>query len=137
MKFDISGEVRFAFCPSLEQIDVLIELASHHYDLTCKSSGRDIHVPGDDYAGMLPKWKRTIESYGGELPTEYQPIKATWRQLDLLLKVMEQRSYLTDKTKLCAVDELALDLVIAMNAYQKFYHGKWEFSFDTSSQTDK
>ena len=135
MKFDISAEVRFAFCPSLEQIDALIELASHHYDSKCKSTGKDIHIPDDDCAGMLPKWKRIINSYNGELPTEYQPIKATWRQLDILLKIMEENRHVDDKAKKEMLDELAMDFILAMNA-ARAAHGQWHLSVDTS-ETDK
>jgi hypothetical protein len=133
MKFDIFGEVRFRFTPTEEQVDLLIELASHHYDQTCRSTAKEIDGHEDSSIGLLPRWKRIIKSYGGEFPTDYQIITATWRQLDLLLKIMEQRSYLHDKGQINKIDELCMDFILAMNAYKE-KHGQWEFSVDTSDK---
>jgi len=131
MQFDVSVEAKFHFTPTMEQVDLLIGMAKRHYDATCRAMAGDYNLftASDGTAGTLTTWKRILESYNGEMPTDYRVITATSRQLDILLKVMEASIGLSNEQKEMR-DELADAFICVLNAMQPKYK-EWKLSVDS------
>ena len=131
MKFDVTAEPKIHFTPSLEQVDLLIAMAKRHYDATCRATAGDYNLftSSDGTSGVLPTWKRILESYDGKMPTDYLVITATWRQLDILMKVMEAGIGLSEEQKTMR-DEIADAFICVMNEVKPKYN-EWKLSVDS------
>ena len=138
MKFDISTEARFHFTPSMAAIDLMIEMAKHHYDVTCKGmaidSLRNPDIHADETYGVLHKWRRIIALYASEgstVPETHGVITATWRQIDTLLKVMQDTIGLSDEQKKVR-EEIRNGFILAMNAIRPKL-SEWQLTVDTEA----
>ena len=79
-----SYEVRLEVSLPSAWTTLLKQVASHHYDYKCREAGE---------RGVINGLHNT--TCDGEFPSSY-PI--TWRDLDLITKVMEQARYFSDET---------------------------------------
>ena len=85
MKIEIRGKPIFLFSLTGEQLGLLIALSKAHYDSTCRAAS--------ERGGFI---------YGWSAELELDPIakfSATWRQLDLCLKILEGASYLPEQQR--------------------------------------
>lgn len=88
MRIHIQGRPEFRFTLTWEQIDVLRKLSTYHYDASCRAAAN----PNAPYgANFLHTWWACMNGYG----LEYQH-RATWRQLDTTLKIMEMTTGCTE-----------------------------------------
>jgi hypothetical protein len=88
VQIEISAEPRFYVPLTLEEVEVLKELSSLHYDALCRASGEPVT------GGFIHGWWNSLSiqvNYPiSDEPTEaLRPVKASWRELDLCLKIME------------------------------------------------
>jgi hypothetical protein len=82
MDFRIQGRPEFFFTLTLEEVTALIRLSEAHYDGACKEASR----PGPN--GFLYGWKNRL-TWATEEGRPTPQISATWRELDLVLKITE------------------------------------------------
>lgn len=76
MNIQIQGEPVFYLHITKSVIDTCLTLSSLHYDGTCKAAGK--------LGGFLYGWKNHIEHF-----TPETLVRASFRELDLLLKICE------------------------------------------------
>lgn len=86
MDIEITAEPIFWLPLTQRQITVLTKLSEAHYDWTCKSASR----PGE--GGFIHGWSTLLEYRERTEPTPL--CKATMREMDLCLKIMEMSSWL-------------------------------------------
>lgn len=79
MKITIDWTPKFSCEFTLEQLDRLIEISKRHYDGVCRSAS------GEN--GFLIQWRQRIEA---EI---FNSIYATFRELDIVLKICEMAHF--------------------------------------------
>lgn len=136
MLIDIEASPQFYLPFTLAQIELMIKCSTHHYDATCRAaSAPPVYPPPDQTNGMLSSWRRKAEFYM-EHPVEdgIKPIKtlATWGQLDLLLKIMENTYCLPDSDHK-TIRQLSDDVRSALNAARAALDS-WKLQIDTSKK---
>ena len=88
MRINIKAKPAFSLMLTLEQLDLLIIMSEHHYDGACKQLSHNKSLAD----GMLLGWKRNVEHAIASVGTDHHYegwCYATFRELDLLLKVCE------------------------------------------------
>lgn len=102
MHFTIRGVPEFEFKLTTVQLDILLACASAHYDHTCKAAAA--------VGGVVYGWRNmTI------MPAESLPVWATYRDLDLALKILENLSVL-DRGQRETARSLATSFHVALRA---------------------
>ena len=82
MKFEISSELRFQFELTNEQVDLLTLASERHYDRVCQSASQ--------IGGFIYGW-RNAQEFSKHSPDRPCIHRASWRQLDTCLKILENR----------------------------------------------
>lgn len=130
MKIALAGELRFTVPFSQEELDLLVELSAVHYDATCRhASAITAFEPGSNF---LRIWHNISKSYtdgpfaGDEF--EYSGAKATWRQIDTCLKILEYPAF--DRPKNLLALRLSNDLRRALQLATPFV-GIWQTEINT------
>jgi hypothetical protein len=106
MKVEIQGRPEFRFMLTLAQVDVLVKLSRGHYDSVCRAAS-DPNAPHGDH--FIYTWRACVEGAG-----EDYTHRASWRQLDVCLKIMEMAGMCTRQEK-AAVDKLRHAFFSAMS----------------------
>lgn len=88
-------------------INVLMELANHHYDGVCRDAAR--------VGGFIYGWNNHIQFY--ELPS---PVSANSRQVDICLKILEDSSHLHHGIERSLANEMRIVLHKAIRAKNSF-----------------
>lgn len=84
---EIVGRPEFYFELVKKDVDCLIRLAEKHYDGACQAAAKGaMHGEGRTRNGLLIMWRN---QWYGENTNTPQRISATWRDLDLVLKITE------------------------------------------------
>ena len=107
MKFTIHASPQFDLDITSDQLTMLAELAALHYDAACKSAA--------EVGGFIYGWIIERRWVGRSDPTDMS-MTATWRQLDLCLKIMENppRGY----SRMDAVRQLRRLIFACMGAWE-------------------
>ena len=95
--FSFEYEVRLGVSLPLAWTTLLKEVAAHHYDYKCRQAGKE---------GVINGLHNT--ACDGEFPSN---CPVSWRDLDLITKVMEQAHYLPDSAQLAASINQWLDVI--------------------------
>lgn len=104
MNIEIYAKLEFAFTLTEEQIRLLSQVSSLHYDSKCKGLTAKA---GDGRAnGLLTVWANQIAFYM-ESPDDEAPIlTASWRDLDTLLKATELASHVLKGEQLISLEAM-------------------------------
>ena len=110
--------------PTAEVLDLLITLSRRHHDAVCRlaSFEPDSFAP----SGFLIVWKRSLHVDD----PEYR-IRCEGRELDLTLKIMEDRMDLTPEQNLL-LNSFAADFRFLLRAGNRMT-AQWEHQIDTGS----
>jgi hypothetical protein len=97
MHIQITAKPQFSLTPTREQLNLLIRMSEMHYDHTCKmmSVGRGTGAPVN---GLFVIWDHSI-TMQEENPEHAAVCHATFRDLDLVLKVCENHSILNPEER--------------------------------------
>ena len=91
MKFRIKAKPVFGFSLTPDEVSVLITCSTRHYDATCRRASKPATgiIP---VSGFLQNWRAfmvaSVDFPPGE---EFDPIVASWQEIDLALKILENR----------------------------------------------
>jgi hypothetical protein len=112
MKIAVTFQPVFHLPLSLADAQLLRELARNHYDWTCKRAA--MAEPG----GFINGWCNMLE-HTTEEPGEPLTVSATWRDMDLTLKVLEMRRAMLPSrpSDLARADALNRDLHAALDRW--------------------
>lgn len=136
-QYDIEATITF----EREEYETLIELAKMHYDATCREAGYKAgeldryNVPAakNGFLAQLELFPDTQEGTGmlfnGKPAVKLDVSTATWsfRNLDLTMKILEQRDMLTwgkgeeGQKKLAICDRVAHDILVIMRRIKTEY----------------
>lgn len=98
-------------------VTALLEAAERHYDSAAKEAARE--------GGFIYTWKYMLE-YDENLGLERFPVSATWRQLDLILKICEWiPRHLTDEQHMMLY-RMCASIHRVMNRSSEFFKEKLE-----------
>lgn len=111
MEIEISAQPLFRVPLTLADVAVLLELSALHYDETCRLAG----VPGEQ--GFIYGWNSWLTLLA-TTPDEPPVVTATWRQLDLCLKLMEFLPYRFTAERTATVRRLSTAFNGAMSLAQ-------------------
>lgn len=111
MKIEVSMKFVFDLYLTRDDILPLIVLAQHHYDSACIATARQ--------GGFLHTWLGRVSAFIDISTEEQVSCSATWRDLDILLKVCEgvamaERSKLITLAQRTKVDTLCATIMNAM-----------------------
>lgn len=139
MLIEVSAQPEFLIPLNLEQVDILMELSANHYDSTCRAAGKR----GETFEqqGFIYGWRTIISAYvNTPVIPDFNPmdetgkqtvrVKATWRQLDLVLKILEGAAYLEPLQKGIA-GCLRWDLITAVTKARPIIT-KWQYAIETN-----
>ena len=85
MKVSIFASPNFRFPIKLELVNTLMLLSEHHYDQRCRDASR--------VGGVLYGWKNHVTF------CDTDEVTATWNELDLVAKIMENAYYAPEESK--------------------------------------
>jgi hypothetical protein len=98
MKIKIKYKPEFELTLTKQIVELLVKLSNTHYDGACKSAPRQ--------GGLLFRWLNQIEFE--------TPCTATFRELDLTLKIAENRHFL-DKSEVILINIYCVKVRNALN----------------------
>lgn len=139
MLVEVSAQPEFLIPLNLEQVNILMDLSTHHYDSTCRAASKRGET--FDQQGFIYGWHTVISAYvNTPVIPDFDPIddmgkqtvkvKATWRQLDLVLKILEMTGHLEPIEKGIAAC-LRWDLITAVTAARPIVT-KWQYAIETN-----
>jgi hypothetical protein len=127
MQFTVRGEPRFEFRLTREQVDVLVKMSFRHYDSTCRAASANAHPQ----IGVIGRWANQLE-YEKDWPVDVPltPMEASWRELDLCLKVLEY-TVVCFPAEVKVASALTLAFIRALRETRVAREG-WTLSLDTA-----
>lgn len=108
---EITAEPKFWIQLSKEDLEVLTVLSKSHYDAVCQNVGL--------VGGFVYGWRNVLQFSSNPQPR----LSAKWRQLDTLMKVMEQAE-LCANSKVITVEQFGL--VLKMRRFFTACMNKWD-----------
>lgn len=130
MNIAITSTAVFHLCITRPILDVLIKLSANHYDSSCKLLYT--RAGQGQVNGLLRIWNDTLQLVlvDGESNAK---VRATFRDLDILLKCMEMSNWLSaDETRL--VDGLRCDFLAALRLANA-KHDEWTAEYVSPNST--
>lgn len=121
------GIPMFELALTSDHVEVLREIAAHHYDGKCRAAGHDTSEKErgglfPDRNGFLTGWLRLLEPRPGCVVQPPEKIDADWHELDTCLKIIEMAGTmfgrlggLESPRKLGLATEMMIDFNHAMN----------------------
>ena len=97
MQIIITAKPQFSLTPTREQLNLLIRMSELHYDMQCKMMSR--HAQHMIPNGLFIIWDHSI-TMQEENPEHAAVCQATFRELDLVLKVCENTGILNPTERL-------------------------------------
>lgn len=112
MKIEMTASPVFRFALNDKQLEVLIKCSSHHYDMVCKDASK--------VGGFIYGWKNSMD-FHKDLGDGYLPCKASWRDLDCCMKILEG-VHVCDEAEKITASEIRFAFIACFRAAREKIH---------------
>lgn len=131
MVISITAAPHFHFLVTRPVVAVLIKLSANHYDSNCRLLGARVGLDGP-VNGVLRIWQDSLDFEEPSANGKVQ-VHAVFRDLDTVLKCMENNSRLTDEEQRI-VDGLRRDFLAALQLANAKHH-EWTAEYVSPNST--